>query len=127
MRRTRRLAGHDTKPAAESRSRTLIDADWRFEIEPQIVVPSGPKTALITDWTVRESETGEAGKSAILATMSDSAGWTPAKTGEDISPQHKGRYLWYRADLNALAVKPGKDGEVAVSFPGAGPRRTAAW
>ena len=114
-----------TKPVAEPRSRTLIDADWRFKLEPQIVVPSGPRTALITDWTVRESETGEADLPAILATMSDPTGWTPVKTGEDISPQHKGRYLWYRANLNTLAAKPGKDREVAVSFPGPGPREAS--
>ena len=115
-------AGQVTKPAAEVRSRTLIDAGWRFKLEPRIVVPSGAGTALVTDWSVRESDTGEADAPAILATMSNTAGWTPAKTGEDISPQHKGRYLWYRANLNALAPKPGKDGEVAVSFPGPGPR-----
>lgn len=110
------------KPAAALRSRTLIDADWRFKLEPQIAVPSGAGTAQITDWTVRESDTGEADVSAILATMSDPTGWMPTKTNEDISAQHKGRYLWYRANLNALAPKPGKNGEVAVSFPGPGPR-----
>jgi beta-galactosidase len=115
-------AGQATKPAAELRSRTLIDAGWRFKLEPQIVVPSGPGTALITDWTIRESNTGEADAPAILATMSDPTGWTPAKTGENISPQHKGRFLWYRANLNTLAPKPGKDGEVVASFPGPGPR-----
>jgi len=115
------------KPTAlvNPRSRTLIDADWRFKLEPQIVVPSGTGTALITNWTVRESNTGEADVPAILATMSDATGWTPAKTNEDISPQHKGRYLWYRANLNTLAPKPGKDGEVAVSFPGPGPREAS--
>jgi len=118
-------AGQATKPAVEHRSRTLIDADWRFKLEPQIVVPTGARTALIKDWTVRESATGEADVPEILATMSDPTGWTPAKTNEDISPQHKGRYLWYRANLNALAVKPGKDGEVAVSFPGPGPRENS--
>ena len=116
------LAGQVAKPAAELRSRTLIDANWQFKIEPQIVLPSGTGTALITNWSVRESATGEVDAPAILATMSDPTGWTPAKTNEDISPQHKGRYLWYRANLNALAPKPGKDGEVAVSFPGPGPR-----
>lgn len=113
------------EPAAETRSRTLIDADWRFKLETQIAVPTGTNTALITEWTVHESTTGEADKSAILATLSDTAGWIPAKTGEDISPQHKGRYLWYRANLNALSVKPGKDGEVTVSFPGPGPREAS--
>jgi beta-galactosidase len=104
------------------RSRTLIDSDWRFKLEPQIKLPTGPKTALITDWTVRESTTGESDITSILATMSDPKGWTPAKTNEDISLQHKDRYLWYRANLNILAPKLGKDGEVSVSFPGPGPR-----
>jgi beta-galactosidase len=104
------------------RSRTLIDADWRFKLESQIVLPSGPSTALITDWTIRESMTGEADLPAVLATLSEPTGWTPAKTNEDLSPQHKGRYLWYRANLSALAPKPGQDGEVAVSFPCPGPR-----
>ena len=113
------------RPVAELRSRTLIDADWRFKLEAQIVLPPGAGTALIKDWTVRESNTGEADIPAILATMSEPAGWTPAKTGDDISPKHKGRYLWYRANLNALPPKPGKHGEVAVSFPGPGPRENS--
>ena len=118
-------AGQVSKPVAEVRRRTLIDAYWRFKLESQIVLPSGAGTALITDWTIRESNTGEADAPAILATMSDETGWTPAKTAEDISPKHKGRYLWYRANLNALAPKPGQDGEVAVSFPGPGPREAS--
>ena len=108
--------------ASNTRSRTLIDANWRFKLEPQIMMPSGAKTTLINDWTVCESNTGEADLQAVLATMSDLSGWKPAKTNEDISLQHQGHYLWYRANLNALSLKPGKDGEVAVSFPGPGPR-----
>ena len=118
-------AGQVSTAAGDLRSRTLIDSDWRFKIEPQIALPSGNGTALITDWTVHESNAGEADLATILAAMLDSTGWTPAKTGEDISPAHRGRYLWYRANLDALALKPGKNGEVAISFPGPGPRENS--
>ena len=107
---------------AAPRERVQLDDRWRFQIESKIVAPSGDNTFAITDWLIKESPGGEADATMMTDSPSEiSNGWTPARTGEDLTAQHKNKFVWYRVTLDPLLAAHPIKGARLIFFAAAGP------
>lgn len=108
--------------AVAARERILLDDRWRFQIDATIVTPSGDNTVGMSDWVIKESADGEADAAVMTNPQLDvSNGWIPAKTGEDLTAQHKDKFVWYRAALDPLLVAHPIKGARSLFFVAAGP------
>jgi len=110
-------------PASEPRQRVSLDDGWRFQIEPSIVAPFGANTVLVTEWLSKASDGGEADAPRMTARDLDpSADWTPARVGQDLTPNFRDRYVWFRASLDSLLQSSSLKGPRSLFFFGAGQR-----
>lgn len=109
--------------AEEGRIRQSLDEGWRFHLEPTITIPSGENTALITEWSIKETTGGEADAALMTSPGLDlSTGWAPARVGDDLSPAFRGKYIWFRTALDPLLRSHPIKGPLSLFFLGAGQR-----
>ena len=116
------LTGASAFCSEGGRQRILLDAHWRFQIEPKIVTPSGDRAVPITDWVLKESPGGEADAREMTEPNLNVADWAPAKIGEDITAAHQGKFVWFRTVLDPVLAAHPLPAPRSLFFVGAGQR-----